>query len=262
MATITQHAPGTFCWPELATIDQSGAKAFYSALFNWETQDDDIGGGEVYTMMSLQGRTLGALYNMRPEERSQGIPPHWNSYVAVESADTSAAKAKALGGTILAEPFDVMDVGRMAIIQDPTGATFCIWEAKKHAGAAVLNEVGTLIWTELLTTDTARAQAFYTTLFGWKADAKPMGPMTYTIYQNGAAQAGGMMQIPKEMGPIPSHWMVYFGVADADATATKTASLGGKIATAPHDVPNVGRFAVLQDPQGAYFAVFKPIEIA
>ncbi len=262
MATTTQHAPGTFCWPELATIDQPGAKAFYTKLFGWEITDNDIGGGEFYTRLSLQGRDLGALYNMQPEERSHGIPPHWNSYVAVESADKSAAKAKTLGGTLLAEPFDVMEHGRMAIIQDPTGATFCLWEPKKHPGAGVLNEVGALCWTELMTSDASKAQSFYTGLFGWKAEAMPMGPMTYTIYKNGEAQAGGMMQITKEMGPIPSNWMIYFAVPDCDGTVARAGTLGGKTVVPPTDIPNIGRFATLQDPQGAYFSVIKLSEMA
>jgi uncharacterized protein len=255
MATTTQHAPGTFCWPELATTDQSGAKAFYSALLGWESTDSPMGEGEFYTMLSLGGRNLGALYTMRPEERGHGIPTHWNSYVSVESADRSAARAKTLGGTILAEPFDVMEHGRMAIIQDPAGATFCLWEPKQHAGAGVLNEVGALCWTELMTSDASKAEAFYTGLFGWKAEAMPMGPMTYTIYKNGDAQAGGMMQITKEMGPMPSHWMVYFSVSDCDGTVAKAGTLGGKITVPPQDIPNIGRFAVLRDPQGGYFAI-------
>jgi len=257
MATTTQHAPGTFCWPELATTDQPGAKQFYSSLLGWETVDSDMGGGEFYTMLNLKDRPLGALYNMRAEERASGAPPHWNSYVSVESADRSAAKAKGLGGTLLAQPFDVMDVGRMAIIQDPTGAIFCIWQAKKHTGAAVLNEVGALCWTELMTSDAGKAQAFYTGLFGWKAEAMPMGPMTYTIYKNGDAQAGGMMQITPEMGPIPSNWMVYFAVSDCDGTVAKAGTLGGKTVVPPTDIPNIGRFATLQDPQGAYFSIIK-----
>jgi len=257
MATTTQHAPGTFCWPELATSDQSGAKAFYSTLFGWESTDNPMGDGASYTMLSLQGRNLGALYTMGPEERGQGIPPHWNSYVSVESADRSAAKAKTLGGTVLLEPFDVMEHGRMAVLQDPTGATFCLWEPKQHSGAGVLDEVGALCWTELMTRDASKAQAFYTGLFGWEAEAKPMGPMTYTIFLNGDRQAGGMMQITKEMGPLPPHWMIYFSVGDCDGTVAKAGTLGAKTIMPPRDIPNVGRFAILMDPQGAAFSVIK-----
>lgn len=254
MATITQHAPGTFCWPELATVDQAGAKRFYTNLFGWEAVDQDMGGGESYTMFNLKSRPVGALYTMRKEERASGAPPHWNSYVSVESADRAVESAKQLGGIILSEAFDVMDVGRMAILQDPTGATFCVWQAKKHQGVSALDEVGALCWTELLTTDTASAQAFYTGLFGWTAEAMPMGPMTYTIYKRGDAQAGGMMQITREMGPTPPNWMIYISVSDCDGMVAKVGTLGGKTVMPPHDIPNVGRIAVLQDPQGAHFA--------
>lgn len=257
MPTTTQHAPGTFCWPELATTDQAGAKAFYTRLFGWEFVDSEMGPGEFYTMLKLKGRDLGALYSMRKEERAHGIPPHWNSYVAVANADQSAAKAKSLGGTLMAEPFDVMDAGRMAIIQDPTGAMFCIWQPKTHAGAGVLGEPGALCWTELMTHDAGKARGFYTGLFGWKAEDKPVGPMTYTIFTNGGVQAGGMMQMTKEMGAVPSNWMVYFDVSDCDATVAKATSMGGKVTVPPTDIPDVGRFSLMQDPQGAYFSVIK-----
>jgi hypothetical protein len=257
MATVTQHAPGTFCWPELATTDQTGAKKFYTTLFGWEFTDSDMGNGQFYTMLKLGGRHVGALYNQRPEERSHGIPPHWNSYVAVESADRTAQKARSLGGIVLAEPFDVFDAGRMAIIQDPTGATFCIWQPKTHAGAGVLDEVGALCWTELMTPDTSKARGFYTGLFGWQAEERPMGPMTYTVYKNGEALAGGMMAITKEMGPVPPHWMVYFAAADCDATVAKAGALGAGITVPPTDIPGVGRFAILRDPQGAHVAVIR-----
>ncbi|MGH7729931.1 MAG: VOC family protein [Candidatus Eiseniibacteriota bacterium] len=257
MATTTQHAPGTFCWPELATIDQPGAKAFYTRLFGWDAADLDMGGGESYTFFKLGGRDVGALYTMRPEERATGVPPHWNSYVAVTSADQAAAKAKSLGGTVILEPMDVFDSGRMAFIQDPTGAMVGVWQAKNHPGAGVLGETGALCWTELMTKDAAKARGFYSGLFGWSPEDRPMGPMTYTIYMNGNAQAAGMMQTTKEMGPIPSNWTIYYSVEDCDATAAKAGSLGGTITVPPQDIPGIGRFAALQDPQGAHFSIIK-----
>jgi len=257
MTTTTQHAPGTFCWPELATTDQSGAKAFYTELLGWQTEDTPMGDGQVYTMFLLGGRPLGAVYNQPPEERKMA-PPHWNSYISVADADAAAAKAASLGGTVIVAPFEVMEHGRMAILQDPTGAVFCVWQARKHPGAGVLDEVGALCWTELMTPDAARAGAFYTALVGWTTQTMPMGPgQTYTIFQRGATQAAGMMQITPEMGPIPPNWMPYFAVSDCDGTATKAGKLGGKVTVPPTDIPNVGRFAVLQDPQGAYVSILR-----
>ena len=258
MPTTTQHAPGTFCWPELATCDYAGAKQFYAALFGWGANEQDIGGGEMYCMLKLNGLDVGALYKMRKEEAAQGAPPHWNSYVSVVSADDAAAKAKQLGGTVIMEPFDVFDAGRMAAIQDPTGAVFYVWQAKKHSGAGVLDDPGALCWTELLTRDADAASRFYSSLLPWRAEAMPMGKMVYTVFRRGDAAAAGMMAITSEMGAVRPCWVAYFAVADCAATAAKTRQLGGRVEIEPNDVPNVGRFAILVDPQGAHFGVLGP----
>ncbi len=258
MATMTTHAPGTFCWPELATSDYAGAKRFYTALFGWTVNERDMGGGEMYAMLKLNGLDACALYKMRKEEASQGVPPHWNSYVSVTSADEAAAKAKQLGATVIMDPFDVFDVGRMAAIKDPTGAVFFVWQAKKHAGVGVLDEPGSLCWTELMTRDTAKAGKFYTQLIGWGSEEMPVGPMKYTIFKRGDKQAGGMMAITPDMGPLPSHWLVYFAAKDCDASTKKATGLGAKAVVPPRDIPNIGRFSVLEDPQGAHFALFTP----
>src|SRR5262249_36849529 len=169
-------------------------------------------------------------------------------------ADAAAKKAKELGGSILMEPFDVMDVGRMAVIQDKQGAVFSVWEAKKHIGAEVMNEPGALCWAELDTNDTKSAEKFYTALFGW--GTKPSE--TYTEWQRGGQSIGGMMTIPKEWGPVPPNWLVYFMVSDVDETTKKAGSLGAEAVVPPMDIPKTGRFSVIRDPQGAVFATFKP----
>src|SRR5258706_9022601 len=133
MPTITQHAPGAFCWPELGTSDQNAAKKFYGGLFGWTFNDTPIGPDQVYTIFQLDGRDAAALYTLQPDMLKMGVPPHWETYVAVANADNAAALAKQNGGTILKDAFDVMDAGRMAVIQDPLGATFCVWQANKHA---------------------------------------------------------------------------------------------------------------------------------
>jgi predicted enzyme related to lactoylglutathione lyase len=175
----------------------------------------------------------------------------------VESADQTATKAKQAGGTVIAEPFDVMEHGRMAVIQDPTGAVFAIWQPNKHVGATLVNETGAMCWNELLTKDTAKAGTFYKQVFGWTE--KPMqglqGP--YTVFENHGAQAAGMMQITPQMGPMPSNWSIYFAVDDTDKATAKAQQLGAKVMMPPTDIPNVGRFAVLQDPQGAMFCIIK-----
>jgi len=260
MATITQHAPGTFCWPELATSDQAAARKFYTSLFGWGVNESPMGEGETYTILLKGDKSVGALYTMRPEEAKQGAPPHWNAYVSVTSADESAAKAKQLGGQVLMDPFDVMEHGRMAIIQDPTGAIFCLWQAKQHIGANVLGETGSLIWTELMTTDTDKAGKFYTGLLPWKTESMKMDDdMVYTLFKRSDDQgAGGMMPIPKQAQGAPPNWLSYFAVDDVDKSAAKVKELGGKVMNPPQDIPNIGRFAVVTDPQGAHFALFKP----
>jgi len=153
----------------------------------------------------------------------------------------------------------VMDAGRMAVLQDPTGAIFQIWQPKRSIGAMILNEPGALCWTELTTTDTRAAEAFYTSLLGWTAKhSAPGGPMEYTEFSVGGAPSIGMMAKPAGMpAHIPSYWMPYFQVASADASAAKAQQLGGKLMVPPQDIPNTGRFAIVTDPQGAMFAVFE-----
>src|SRR5262245_47119948 len=166
MPEVTKHNPGTFCWVELATTDPAAAKRFYGDLFDWSVEDMPAGEGMTYTMLKLGGKNAGALYHLDEDRRKAGVPPHWFTYVAVTSADESAKKAASLGGTVVQQPFDVMDVGRMAVLQDPTGAHFAVWEPKRHHGTGIVGEPGSHVWTELLTTDTKKAGDFYSKLFG------------------------------------------------------------------------------------------------
>ena len=258
MPTITRHAPGSFCWPELGTTDQNAAKPFYRSVFGWTFNDTPMGPGEVYTIFQLGGRDCAALYTLRPDMLKQGVPPNWGSYVAVDSADETAAKVKQLGGKVLTEAFDVSENGRMAIIQDPIGAVFCVWQAKKHGGVGVLAEPGALAWTQLNARQPAPAKQFYTQLFGWKAQDDPMpgGGGDYTTFMLNGQPIGGIMPMPPNVPKeAPSHWLVYFASADVDATAAKVIGAGGKVAVPPTDIPGMGRFAVFQDAQGAFFAV-------
>jgi uncharacterized protein len=254
MVEKKKHEPGMFCWVELATNDGGAAKNFYKSLFRWGSDDRPIEGGN-YTMLQKNGKQAGALYEMGPEQK--GVPPHWNSYVCVASADEAAAQAKKLGGAVVLEPFDVMDHGRMAIIQDPTGATFSLWQPKAHKGAEVVMEPGSFCWNELYTKDAKRAGDFYSALFGWSREPMPTPMGEYTIFKKGDEQAAGMMQITKEMGATPPHWEVYFAVEDSDRTVEKAKGMGAQVMVPPTDIPNIGRFAMLNDPQGAGFAVIR-----
>ena len=257
MQETTGYAPGTFCWVEAGTTDGEGAKKFYTELFGWDFTDAPISPGKVYTMLKLDGKDVGALYEMPPEMTSTGIPPNWLSYVSVASADETAAKAKDLGATLMKEPFDVFDVGRMAVVRDPTGAVFALWQAGTHKGAGVVNVPNSFCWNELSTPDTTKAGDFYTGLFGWGKNVQQMGTITYTSFMNGDRPAGGMYTPTPEMGNIPPHWLVYFAVDDTDAKLKKANELGAKTFTPAMDIPGTGRFAVVQDPQGAVFGIIK-----
>lgn len=259
MAEFSSHAPGTFSWIELATTDQKAGVAFYRALFGWDVNEQPIGPNETYSMFLMRGQEVGAASTMRAEERQSGAPPHWNLYVTVANADDAVKRAEGLGAKVFAPPFDVMDVGRMAVLQDPTGAVFQVWQAMKHIGAKILNEPGALCWSELATRDTAAAESFYTTLFGWTAKhSAPGADMAYTEFSNQGQTGAGMMTMPAQMpAGVPSYWMPYIQVADCDASTAKAKELGASVMVPPRDIPKTGRFAVLQDPQGAMFAVFK-----
>lgn len=259
MADLDSLPPGSFCWPELATTDQKSGAAFYRALFGWHVDDQPMGPTETYSMFKLRGREAAAACSLRPEERQHGVSAHWNTYITVKSADDTVKRAKELGGQAFAPPFDVTDAGRMAVLQDPTGAVFQVWQPNKHIGTRVQREPGALCWTELATRDTKTASTFYTQLFGWAAKAGSAdSPMEYTEFSVDGTAVGGMMPMPAQVpAQVPAYWMPYFQVDDVDKACATAKAGGGSITVPPTDMPNVGRFAVAVDPQGAIFAVFK-----
>jgi predicted enzyme related to lactoylglutathione lyase len=143
-------------------------------------------------------------------------------------------------------------------VQDPTGAVVALWEPRRHAGAGLMGEPNAICWNELATTDTQRAGAFYTSLFGWSTEGQPMGTGTYTMFTDAGAPRGGMMAIPPDLGAVPPHWKIYFAVSDCEGQTTLAQSLGGAVRFPPTDATGVGRYSVLADPQGAVFAVIQP----
>jgi len=255
MGQRTSYASGTFSWVDLSTSDPEAAKSFYEGLFGWTHEDMPTGNG-TYAMMRLNGKDVAAIAGQMDQEREQGIPPHWNNYVTVEDIDSSAAKASELGGTIMMEPFDVMDVGRMAVLADPTGAVFMLWQPKRHFGAGLVNEPGSLSWNELGTKDTAKAKEFYSSLLGWSNEDFDGG--AYTIVRVGDKSNGGIRPQTEQEANIPPNWLPYFAVADCDSSAAKAAELGGTALVPPMDVPvaDDSRIAVIADPQGAVFGLF------
>ena len=257
MPHVDKHPPGDFCWLELATTDQNAAKNFYGALFGWNANDMPMGPNDVYTIFRLDGQDAAAAFTMRPEERAQGIPTHWQLYIAVDNADAAAKKITELGGTLVEAPFDVFDVGRMAVVRDPTGAFFSVFQSKKHQGLGITRDPGTFCWADLNTPDPGRAKQFYSGLFGWQLVTGEKDPSGYLHIKNGGQMIGGIPPVEHHAPNTPPHWLSYFSVADVDASANKARELGGKIYAPPMTIEGAGRFAVLADPQGAVFALFK-----
>ena len=249
MAEFTAYPPGTPSWVDVSSPDLPASRAFYNGLFGWEALE---GGPEAggYTMFQKRGKNVAGLGPIMME----GQPPTWTTYVTVDDADATAAKVTAAGGTVIVAPMDVLDVGRMAMFLDPTGAAVAVWQPRAHAGAQLANEAGTFTWNELQTRNTDAAKVFYGAVFGWGAHSTE-GTMPYTEWKRGDDTVGGMMDMPGEIpAEVPASWLVYFAVDDCDATVDRAAKLGGATLMAPMDV-EPGRFAVLSDPSGAVFAV-------
>jgi uncharacterized protein len=257
MGLRERYEPGTFCWADLATTDAAGALAFYGELFGWEGEDNPAGGSATYTMLLKDGDYVCALYEMDEGQKRSGMPPFWLSYVSVQSADETAARASEYGGTILAGAFDVMDAGRMALVADPVGATLALWEPWGHIGARRVNDPGCMSWNELQTRDSGIAREFYAALFGWQMQPiEQDGRVVYTSFTNAGTVNGGIMPMADGQGEVASYWMPYFVVASCEETVARARELGGEVLAGPMQ-PGGGIIAVIRDPQGAAFAVFE-----
>ena len=250
MGERTSHPPGTISWTDLATTDHDGAKQFYAGLLGWEYEDVPVGEGASYSMAKLRDRTVAAMSGQRAEEAERGVPPHWNLYVTVEDVDVAARKVGEVGGQLLAEPFDVFDAGRMAVIADPAGATLSLWQPGTSIGAELVNVPGAMTWADCASTDAAAAQEFYAALLGWRFEPMSEQPPYWVIY-NGERTQGGMTVPPPG---VPSNWFPYFGAIGLEETMQIAESTGGNPFLGPVEVPS-GRFALIQDPQGAPFAI-------
>jgi hypothetical protein len=184
-------------------------------------------------------------------------PPFWATYFATADADATTAAAVSAGATVLAPPMDVMEAGRMAVLLDPSGAAFSLWQAGTHAGSGLVNEPGAMCWHELSAAEPAGPEAFYNAVFGWSVVEEPMGESSYHVWKLGEASIGGMMLMDGEMATaVPPSWSVYFSVEDCDATVALTQALGGSVLVPATDIVP-GRFAMLADPQGAVFGIIK-----
>jgi uncharacterized protein len=248
MGERTSYTPGTFSWVDLNTDDQGASKAFYADLLGWSYNDIPLGDGNHYSMAQIDGHDVAAITPMPPGTDVV----HWNCYVTVADVDATAARAKELGATVLAEPFDVFDSGRMAIFQDPQGAILSVWQPRAHIGAGLVNAHGALTWNDLVSPDVEASAAFYRDLFGWTIAETPGSDGRYWTITNEGRVNGGILPMIPEGHPA---WNLYFAVEDCDVAVARTGELGGATVMGPMDIPNGSRFAILRDPQGAVFSV-------
>lgn len=212
----------------------------------------------VYSMQAIGGKSVAGIYDQPPDQREAGIPPNWLTYITVDDIDATAAKVESAGGTVAAPLFDVMDAGRMSVIADPSGGVFALWQAGQAIGSGLSQEDGAFSWTELISTDPDSAEKFLVELLGVDSVEMPNAPGGYKLMMVNGAPGGGLMLRPEEMGYVPSHWMNYFQVRDAEATAAKAKEIGGSVVVEPFDSGGPGAIAVLRDPQGGVFSVIQP----
>ena len=263
MPKIGSYKQGTPSWADLSTSDQDAAKGFYSTLFGWVYEDNDMGDGQFYSLAQIGNSAAAAIANQQPEESQQGIPPHWNVYITVDDVDAVADRVPALGGTLLMGPMDVFDAGRMIVVQDSVGAVVMFWQPMQHIGAEVRDEHGALTWALLMTTDKDATATFYSELLDIDAarDAMPSpgGGTVHQLLVDGAPVAS-IMDMPQQlvdMG-VPSHWEIYFRVDDAQRVCDAVTANGGQVYMGPADLGPMGTIGYMQDPQGAQFGVQSP----
>jgi predicted enzyme related to lactoylglutathione lyase len=266
-----QH--GVPCWVDTWQPDAEAAVGFYARLFGWDPEDTmpaDVAGQ--HFMCRLRGRDVAAIAS-----RPQGAPPvsAWNTYVWVDDAAETASSAGAAGGSVLVEPFESLDGGRIAIIADPAGAAIGIWQPGAHRGAQLVNEPGAWSMSALSTPDPDGSKRFYGTVFGWETETFDLGDAQMTMlklpgYVGGEPQQpvardviATMMPLDGDHADVPPHWSVDFWIRNVDEAASKATELGGEVIGGPYDIPNVGlRQAVIADPQGATFSLTQPPGIA
>jgi predicted enzyme related to lactoylglutathione lyase len=246
---MTSYDPGVPSWVDVSSRDLPATVGFYKALFGWDSFEPPGGGG--YTIFQQRGKSVAAA----GPAMDPNAPEAWTTYVNVTDADATAEAVKDAGGTVLAGPFDVLTAGRMGVFMDDGGAVFSAWQPRDTIGAQLTSEPVSLAWNELASNDIEKSKAFYAKVFGWAAETEQSGPMSYTEFKLKGRSIAGMAQIGAMVpAGTPPYWLVYFAVADTDATVARTSELGGRTFAPPMDIP-IGRFAVLADARGAAFGV-------
>ena len=259
MEEIKKHPNNTFSWVDLATINTEDAKEFYNELFSWDYVEEPAGEGMVYIMCMLNKKPVAAIYEMRPDQKEMGLPPYWLPYISVENTDDTANKIPEAGGKVIVPPMDVFDNGRMAVIQDNQGAMFALWQSGESTGSAYKNVPGTMSWVELGTNNAESSIDFYKKVFGWRSRTETMHGNEYTTFfygDNEHEMAAGMYKLTEEMKDVPPHWLTYFNVESVEKAIDGAKAKKGKVIMGPMSLPDIGDFAVIQDPQGGVFGIF------
>lgn len=256
MAQVASYRPGTPSWVDLATTDTAVARAFYGELFGWDSVagPPETGG---YTNFCLRGARVAGLHELPPDLAEQGQLPSWTTYIATDDADTTAARIRDAGGTLLYGPVDVLDEGRMISAIDASGGPFGVWQAGRHAGSGLVGEPGAMAWNELHTRNLAVAGHFYARVFDWTLEPLETAGPAYRTARLGDRTVCGLLEMGAEFPPeIPSYWMTYFAVADVESTIERIRRLGGNVVRELAD-SSFGRWAVVQDPTGAVLSVIQ-----
>lgn len=249
MSEFTSYAPGVPCWVDVSTPDIDASTDFYTELFGWtavfDEESEDYGGYGVFHLHGKYVAGIGPVYQ-------EGMPAAWNTYICTDDVAKTTETVRENGGTIVTEPVQLMNEGRMAGYLDPAGAYICAWQPIDKMGAQLANEPGTLNWSELITRDPLSSAEFYGDVFGWTAETRPMGDMEYTTFAQNGHVLAGMMAMPDALpAEIPSYWLAYLGVDNLDAAVQESARLGATQMVGPTEVPGMGNFAIITDPLGA-----------
>lgn len=249
MFTVTRYPHGTFSWVDCSTSD-AAARHFYASLMGWDIEEVPMGGGLTYYIFLRDGHKVAALSELPPQ--MSHLPPAWNSYVTVDDVDALAPRVQELGGSVLQEPFDIFDHGRLLMCRDPQGASISFWQPRNHIGAGLVNTPGALCWNELWSADLQASKAFYSALFGWTFEADPGVPI-YTTILNRGRRNGGILAMGKEMAAeTQPTWVPHFSVADIEAAARRIVEPGGAVHVGPRDDGDGNRWLLFTDPQGAH----------
>ncbi|OBH11943.1 VOC family protein [Mycobacterium sp. E3247] len=255
MGARTGYAEGTFSWVDLATTEPAAAAAFYGTLFGWTPDERRMADGRAYTVFCREREEVAGLYAL-PAGDPAGGETRWNSHVSVADVDAAAARARALGGSILAGPLDFGDRGRLVVVRDPHGPVIHLCEPGRYFGATRVNEPGYLTWNELATPDVDAAIAFYSGLFDWRIEFLAGMPVPYWVIRVGPRDNGGLRGLTAADAGAPSRWLPYFVVTDVAETGAAAIAAGGAVLAGPTEQPK-GVFSLLRDPQGASFLVFE-----